>query len=198
LELRTYKQEHQIPASSLPPGLTQEVRLPNGAKLTLRPIRPDDAELEREFVNGLSPESRFYRFMAPMGDLSPRMVERFTNLDYAGEMALVALDRTADGERQVGVARYSLADEGPGCEFAIVVDDAWRGTGLARELMLALMDAARDYHHRESMHGIALAENSRMIGLARSLGFSVERDPDDARQVLMRVLLQPARRAEPT
>lgn len=189
MQLQVRNPRRPIPYHSLPPELTQEVRLPNGALITLRPIRPEDADLESEFVHRLSPESRFYRFMAPMGDLSPRMVERFTNLDYAKEMALVAITRGSEGDLQVGVARYSIVDEGQGCEFAIVVDDAWRGTGLARELMLALIDAARDYHRLETMHGIALAENSRMIALARSLGFATERDPQDARQVIMRLEL---------
>jgi len=29
----------------------------------LRPIRPEDASIEREFVHGLSEQSRFLRFM---------------------------------------------------------------------------------------------------------------------------------------
>jgi acetyltransferase len=178
VQLQVRNPERPIPYRSLPPELTQEVRLPNGALVTLRPIRPEDADLESEFVRRLSPESRFYRFMAPMGDLSLRMVERFTNLDYAREMALVAITRESEGDLQVGVARYSIVDEGRGCEFAVVVSDKWQGKGIARLLMLKLMDIARN-RGLEVMEGQVLTNNFRMLELMTSLNFQISNDPTD-------------------
>ena len=178
--------------AAYPAGLARQVRLPDGRELTLRPIRPDDADAEWDFVHRLSPDSRYFRFMAPVKDLTPAMLRRFTDIDYQREMALVAMTATPQGERQVGVARYSILPGTRRCEFAIVVDDEWRGTGLALALMTALADVARDYHHLEAMEGVTLAENRRMAGLAQSLGFDVRMDPDDAHQVLMQLDLRAA------
>jgi acetyltransferase len=171
--------------SAYPAGLARRVRLPDGRELTLRPIRADDADAEWDFVHRLSPDSRYFRFMTPVKELTPAMLRRFTDIDYAREMALVAMAATPQGERQVGVARYSIVPGTRRCEFAIVVDDEWRGTGLSRALMNALAEVARDHHRLETIEGVTLAENRRMVGLARSLGFDVRMDPDDAQLVLM-------------
>lgn len=171
--------------SVYPAGLARRVRLPDGRELTLRPIRADDADAEWDFVHRLSPDSRYFRFMTPVKELTPAMLRRFTDIDYAREMALVAMAATPQGERQVGVARYSIVPGTRRCEFAIVVDDEWRGTGLSRALMNALAEVARDHHHLETIEGVTLAENRRMVGLAQSLGFDVRMDPDDAQLVLM-------------
>jgi acetyltransferase len=171
--------------SAYPAGLARRVRLPDGRQLTLRPIRADDADAEWDFVHRLSPDSRYFRFMTPVKELTPAMLRRFTDIDYAREMALVAMAATPQGERQVGVARYSIVPGTRRCEFAIVVDDEWRGTGLSRALMNALAEVARDHHHLERIEGVTLAENRRMVGLAKSLGFDVRMDPDDAHLVLM-------------
>jgi acetyltransferase len=171
--------------SAYPAGLARRVRLPDGRELTLRPIRADDADAEWDFVHRLSPDSRYFRFMTPVKELTPAMLRRFTDIDYAREMALVAMAATPQGERQVGVARYSIVPGTRRCEFAIVVDDEWRGTGLSRALMNALAEVARDHHRLETIEGVTLAENRRMVGLAQSLGFDVRMDPDDAQLVLM-------------
>ena len=36
--------------------------LPDGSRVVIRPIRPTDVELERRFIEALSPEARRYRF----------------------------------------------------------------------------------------------------------------------------------------
>lgn len=63
---------------------------PKGERVTLRPIRPEDAGIEQEFVRSLSPESCHFRFMDTLRELTPLMVARFTQIDYGREMAFVA------------------------------------------------------------------------------------------------------------
>ncbi len=62
-----------------------------GGLYTLRPIRPDDAEMLQAFVRGLSQESRYFRFASAMQELPARMLARYTLIDYDREMALVAV-----------------------------------------------------------------------------------------------------------
>jgi len=169
-----------------PAALVQSLELADGTEVTLRPIRPEDAQVEREFVNGLSGQSRYLRFMYALSEITPAMLARFTQIDYDREMALVAVTTRDGREEEIGVARYAMLHDGESCEFAIVVGDAWQGKGLARRLLKALIEVARGRRLRV-MHGVVLAENTRMLKLVRAVGFEVRPDPDDER--LMRVRL---------
>jgi acetyltransferase len=74
-----------------PAHLVQRVRLRDGSAVTIRPIRPADAELERAFVHGLSDEARYFRFHDSLRDLTPRMLLQFTEIDYYDQLALIAI-----------------------------------------------------------------------------------------------------------
>ncbi len=162
-----------------PRNLLQTVKLTDGTTVTVRPIRPEDADIEREFVNSLSAESRYFRFMGSMREISAELLSRFTRIDYEREMALIATIPTDAGERQIGVARYASLEQPSECEFAIVIADAWQNLGLARQLMKMLIEIARKRHFVR-MHGIVLKSNARMLDFVRSQGFSLETDRDDA------------------
>jgi acetyltransferase len=161
-----------------PTGLGRELHLPDGTRLTARPIRPEDSQLELEFVNGLSEASRYFRFMNAMRELTPSMLARFTQIDYDREMAFVVLTAEPGRERQIAVARYSATPDARGCEYAIVVADDWQGRGLGRALMDMLIDTARERGFAE-MIGYVLAVNHAMLRLCERLGFRVGEDADD-------------------
>ena len=171
-----------------PSKLVDEFRLLDGTYITIRPIRPEDAETEREFVDSLSERSRYLRFMYSLKNITMQMVSRFTQIDYDREMALIALVDTDGGERQIAVARYVTNPDGRSCEFAIVVADDWHNKGIATELLRRLIDIARD-RRLEEMVGIVLRENKGMITLAKELGFDQQRSPDDPGVVIMALKL---------
>jgi len=172
-----------------PSALETRVGVAGGVTVTLRPIRPEDASIEREFVHGLSEQSRFLRFMFGLKDLTPAMLSRFTQIDYDREIALIAVMDTPGGEKQVGVARYTMLPDEETCEFAIVVADEWQGKGLARQLLGRLAEVARARGLR-TMTGVTLRENTRMIELSRSLGFETKTDRDDPELVQMTLPLR--------
>jgi acetyltransferase len=168
-----------------PRHLVERAYLADGTPLTIRPIRPEDAEGERDFVRGLSAEAKRLRFLQAMKELSPAMLARFTQIDYAREMALVAtIETEAGGQRHVGSARYVLEPDGRTCEFAIVVADEVQGRGVGTRLMQALFKAARE-HRMEIMQGTVLAANAPMLQLMRDLGFTVAADPEDTTLVIV-------------
>ena len=70
--------------------------------LKLRPVRPEDAGLEQEFVRNLSSESRYFRFHHGLAELSTSMLVRFTQIDYDMEMAFIALLSRRDGQLKRG------------------------------------------------------------------------------------------------
>jgi acetyltransferase len=141
-------------------------------KLLVRPIRPEDAALERSFVHDLSFESRYFRFHRGLSELTPAMLVRFTQIDYDREMAFIAVLERSGHEEAVGVSRYVAEADGENCEFALVVADAWQGLGVGTELMHALIERARAKGLRR-MFGEVLAHNGKMLDLARGLGFGI-------------------------
>ena len=162
-----------------PAHLVKQVQLAADVTLTIRPIRPEDAEIESEFVRQLSPQSRYFRFMQAVSELTQSMLIRFTQIDYDREMALIAVqDDAQGGETQVAVARYTVNPDQDSCEFALTVADAWQGKGIGSQLMRELMDVART-RGLSVIQGEVLAENSNMISLMERLDFSIRTDPND-------------------
>jgi acetyltransferase len=94
--------------------------------------------------------------------------ERFTQLDYDRELALVALH--PERHEFIAVGRYAPNPDGTTAEFALTVADAWQGKGLGRALLEQLCQAARDAGYA-ALHGYILADNRDMLDLARRLGF---------------------------
>ena len=155
-----------------------DVQLSDGTNIIIRPIRPEDAEIEQEFIRNLSSESRYFRFMNSIEELSLEMLVRFTQIDYHNEMALIAVYPSKDGEEEIGVVRYMTNADKRSCEFALVVSDQWQGKGIARLLMRNLIEVARD-RELELMEGQVLANNHRMLDLMTSLNFRISNDPED-------------------
>ena len=151
---------------------------PEGELVTLRPIRPEDAELEQEFVRGLSPESRRFRFMDTLCELTPAMLVRFTQIDYDREMAFVATVQRDDKEVEVGVCRYITNPDAVTCEYAIVVADQWQRRGLGRRMMMVLIEVARR-RGLEAMIGHVMSSNRSMLDLCQELGFVASESNDD-------------------
>lgn len=168
--------------------MSQTIELSNGTVVTVRSIRSDDEALEREFIHGLSEKTRFLRTMGHVNQLTPQALDRLTKIDPERETALIATISTPTGERQIGVARYSLLDQPGACEFAIVVADDWQGAGLGKALMLALIDSARQ-RGLSKMIGTTLPQNKKMKRLADSLGFEIGPDPTDPHLVLLQLEL---------
>lgn len=150
----------------------------DGRNVTIRPIRPEDAEMEQEFVRNLSSESKYFRFMNTLRELTQPMTARLTQIDYDREMAFVATVEENGKDVEAGVCRYATNPDGESCEFAIVVADAWAGKGLAHKLMHMLIDTART-KGLKYMHGDFLASNERMLKFVANLGFILSNSPDD-------------------
>ncbi|MCB1772519.1 MAG: bifunctional acetate--CoA ligase family protein/GNAT family N-acetyltransferase, partial [Gammaproteobacteria bacterium] len=169
-----------------PPELETTWQLPDGTDVSVRPIRPEDAEIEQDFVENLSAESKYFRFMQSMDKLTPLMLARFTQIDYDREMALVAVVKEHTEEARIlGVARYVSNPDKQSCEFALTVADEWQKKGIGRQLMQRLMTVARD-RGIEIMEGEVLSNNSKMLRLCERLGFRKVRSGDDPDVVSVR------------
>jgi acetyltransferase len=161
-----------------PSHLIRQYQLADGTNITIRPIRPEDAVLEKQFVKELSPEAKFFRFMNALQELSQNMLIRLTQLDYDRELALVAVIDSGAEKIELGVARYFTNPDGETAEFAVVVADEWQHRGLGTRLMSCLIDAARE-KGLKSFRGEILADNVKMLGLMRRMAFACHIKTDD-------------------
>jgi acetyltransferase len=169
-----------------PTRLVQAKVFDDASPWTLRPIRPEDAQALQVFIRGLSDESRYMRFVSMLRELTPAMLARYTRIDYDRELALVAAVQSPNPRHRgyprdeiIGFAHYLRNADGRGAEYALVIGDAWQHRGLGRELMLALVQAARE-QGLSYIEGVVLAGNRPMLNLMTGLGFtndSLEDDP---------------------
>ena len=167
-----------------PEHLAHEHRLFDGRAVTIRPIRPEDSALVREFLNELSGESKYMRFQKWVHAPSEQLIHFLTDIDYDRHMALVCTARHGDRDEIVGEARYVAGPDGRTCELGIAIADAWHKTGIAGILMEALIHAAQD-RGLARMEGIVLSSNAEMLRFVRALGFETEPAPEDL--TLMRI-----------
>ena len=161
-----------------PSHLSSRFTLADGIEITLRPIRPEDAEIEQAFVRGLSPEAKYFRFMDTLRELSREELIRLTQIDYARDLAFIATTREGGKAIEIGVARYFTNPDGESGEIALAVADAWQNLGIGSRLMGCIIDAARERHFR-CLQGEVLADNVKMLRLMDKLGFSRHNLPDE-------------------
>jgi len=161
-----------------PTHLVSQWQLVDGTDIVIRPIRPEDADLVKRFVHDLSDESKYFRFMNSVQELTEEMLARLTQIDYSREMALVAVTQDQSPETELGVARYAINPDGLSCEFALVVANNIAGKGLGQRLMIALMEAARS-KGLEVIEGEVLSHNHNMLKLMNRIGFSIKPHAED-------------------
>jgi GNAT superfamily N-acetyltransferase len=165
--------------------------LRDGSQVVIRPIRKTDVELERRFIEDLSPESRRYRFLCGMRTPSDALLHQLTDIDARRDAALIALTGEAEQQREVGAARFSTMPDGR-AEVAITVSDDWRHKGLGTLLMTHLVELARR-RGITALYSVDPADNDAMRRFGAGLGFQRAADPDDATQVIHTLKLQPLR-----
>lgn len=144
--------------------------------MTLRPLRPEDRDIELAFVSGLSPETRGNRLLGGAKAITREYIESLVTVDYSRDMALAATTMLG-GETLLGVARYVLDADNESAEFAIVVADSWQGRGIGTRLLRKLIDVARR-RGLKRLYGDVLGMNRPMLDFVRKLNFTLGRHDD--------------------
>ena len=149
------------------PDAAISLALRDGTPVTIRPLLAEDrATLVSGFAE-LSEESRYSRFLAPIRELTPTMLEHLVDdVDQQSHVALLV----AAGDEAIGVGRFVADRESPSCaEIAVTVKDAWQGRGAGSLLVDALVAEA----HRvgvTTFTALALATNAATLRLMERTG----------------------------
>ena len=114
------------------------LRLPDGTRVIVRPIRDEDAEGFARAYTRLSEQCRMWRFLSVAKQISPGLLRYLTSVDQQSHVALVAID--PDSREILGSARYiRIPGHCPAtAELAVEVVDGWQRRGLGRGLVQAL------------------------------------------------------------
>jgi acetyltransferase len=144
-----------------------------GLRITVRPIRPEDEAAHHDFVEAMTPEDLRLRFFGAVGSFDHSQLARMTQIDYDREMALIATVQSDEGlARTLGVVRAVADPDNETAEFAVAIRSDQKGRRLGR----LLTDRIIRYARARGIHwlvGEALRENTAMIALARSSGFTI-------------------------
>ncbi|TAM11235.1 MAG: GNAT family N-acetyltransferase [Nevskiaceae bacterium] len=162
-----------------PVALTEHVALRDGQGCTVRAIRPEDEPAVIEMLEHTDPEAIRLRFFHLIRHFTHAMAARFSQIDYDRELGLVATDNPADRDAIVALGHLIISDDETRAEYAVLVHQDWARQGLGRHLLQRLIEYARR-RGVAVVYGEVLAENTAMLGLCRSLGFTVQRDPEDS------------------
>lgn len=175
--MQTSSDRHEYPAH-----WEADVVLRDGGTARIRPITVDDADRLVSFYEGVSDESKYYRFFAPYPRLSAKDVHRFTHHDFVDRVGLAA---TVGGEF-IATVRYDRIDasgmpaSAPAdeAEVAFLVQDAHQGRGVASALLEHIAAVARERDIRRFAAEV-LPANTKMIKVFTDAGYQQQRSFED-------------------
>jgi len=167
-----------------------DLTLRDGRVVHLRAVTPADESEFRQAFERMSDNARYMRFMRVVREPdAKRLRATLASFPETG-IGIVATVPASDGIDIVGSAVAIFAADRSSCEFAITVASEFGGAGLATALMTALIHQARQRGLKE-MEGYVLTQNQAMLGLAKRLGFRIEREPGDPTIRMCRLTLNP-------
>ncbi len=173
-----------------PQDLQTLVEVPGKRKLVVRPVRPDDERLYHPFFEAVSADDLRMRFFTSRRDYTHEFIATLTQIDYAREMALIALPE--NGNELYGVARLVLTPDGDSGEFGVLVRSDLQGKGIGWQLMHQLIAYARKEGVR-TITGLVLRDNATMLRMAERLSFAAKVRTDDPTVVELRLDLSKER-----
>jgi N-acetylglutamate synthase-like GNAT family acetyltransferase len=149
------------------------VRLLDGARVLLRPLKVEDGALYPDFLKEVTAEDLRLRFFAAMREVAPEMIDKLIHYDPEHAMAFIAIEEASG--RMLGVVRLHDDADDKNAEFAILVRSRLKGRGLGWLMMKHMIANAKD-KGLKTVHGQVLAENSTMLLMCSELGFHTTDD----------------------
>jgi RimJ/RimL family protein N-acetyltransferase len=158
------------------PVFPLETRLKDGTAVLIRLLEADDLDDLRSGFEKLSAQSRYFRFLRPVKELSDDQLHYLTEIDNQNHLAICALVADTIPVEGIAVARYiRLKDEPDTAEFAITVIDTYQNLGLGSRLMKLLMEAAAENGIRR-FRGYVMENNHAMRAILQQYRIHAQRE----------------------
>ena len=144
-----------------------DVVLRDGSTVHVRPTVADDVEAAATFLDGLSPEAHWFRFLG--GGMSALRAARWLIGHGVGLVATAGVD----GHDVVAHACFVPEPNGERAELAFAVADAWQGRGIGT-LMLAHLAQLAEASGIVTLTAVVHPGNHRMLSVLRDSGFALD------------------------
>ncbi|CAN5296012.1 GNAT family N-acetyltransferase [soil metagenome] len=184
---KSFKPYSHLAIAPYPSYLISHFQLSDGIDVTIRPIRPEDALSEQEFIGCLLPETTYQRFMGHLTQLTPEMLMGITQIDYDRDMTLIAVCHDIKDEI-IGLAQYYLNPDRESCEVGLVIADKWQGRGIGTKLLSSLIEITKERGIR-TMKGVVQTNNKIMLELLHEFGFIISKNVDNSLSQVTKLLI---------
>ncbi|MFO0915846.1 MAG: bifunctional acetate--CoA ligase family protein/GNAT family N-acetyltransferase [Pirellulales bacterium] len=185
--IRPVRRYSHLAIHPYPVELTRRVRLKDGTKVTLRPIKPEDEPMWHALLAACSPETIRLRFRYLFKGTTHEMATRFCFIDYDREIAIVAETEEDDQRKIMGVGRLVADADHHSAEYAVLVADPWQKLGLGSTLTDYCLEICRQWNISEVVAEVA-PENNRMLRIFENRGFTADRSQSPDTVVLTKRL----------
>ncbi|MFP4037520.1 MAG: GNAT family N-acetyltransferase [Desulfobacteraceae bacterium] len=138
-----------------------------------RPIRASDVDEMRRLFYRFSDESVYYRYFSPVKTMPHKKMQDYVNIDYRSTMSIVGLVGEPGEGRIIAEGRYVLGKESPYADVAFVVDDAYKGKGIATFVFHYLIKTAKE-RGIKGFTADVLASNKAMLKVFEKSSYPVK------------------------
>jgi GNAT superfamily N-acetyltransferase len=166
--------------------LARTARRRSTSRLRVRALEPGDIHRIADLYEGLSPRSRFLRFMAPIQNVPAAALEHLADIDHERHEALGAFDRRG----LIASAHWFRSPRLPHhADLAMEVTDHYQRRGVGSRLLQQLGRQARARGIGE-FGATFLAQNTGAIALLRTTRWPLTLTSDGA-ELTVTMLLDP-------
>lgn len=156
-----------------------DVVLRDGATAHLRPVHIDDAQLMQQMHSAQSDSSIYLRYFTYKSTLTPKELDRFTQVDYVDRVSFVVLlGSAAEDQTMIGFGGFDRLEGTTEAEVAFHIADSHQGRGVGSILLEHLAAAGRE-RGIEKFSAEVLPENRKMLTVFAEAGFEVQRAFED-------------------
>ncbi len=145
-----------------------------GLTVHFRAIKPSDEEEMRRLFYRFSDQSVYYRYFNPVKTMPHGKMQAYVNVDYRTTMSVVGVIEIAGTERIISEARYEIMKDKPYADLAFIVDDNYRGRGIATFMLHMLIRIAQEQGRIEGFTSYVLADNKAILRVVKKAPFPVQ------------------------
>jgi GNAT superfamily N-acetyltransferase len=156
--------------SIYPEKYEKEFILKDGRKIKVRPVKPSDERLIQELYYSLGNKDRYLRFFAARRSFRHDLVQKIAIIDYSTNMILVGENWENNQQKIIASAAFVKTETPSTAEISLVVNEKWRGNGLAKKLMKYLIEIGRELNYKY-FSGTVLLENKPMLHILHDVGY---------------------------
>jgi acyl-CoA hydrolase/RimJ/RimL family protein N-acetyltransferase len=148
----------------------------HGDKFYMRPLNPSDERRLQEFFYSHTKETIRMRYNYIPQSMTREKSCDLVSVDQAKDIALTIVQQEGSRTRIEAVGRYYLYPE-QACEVAFVTRETNQGKGMAKRLLLTMIDIASS-RGLKKMFALVKSDNKAMISVFEHFGFKRVFNPD--------------------